>query len=103
MKKFLLFFTSIVLSFLLINNGVFAQEEEPPIYLHFVNYSRYEFLQENAYTYEYLVTFYAPFTVPETIGSNDYFLIENINVNFRKGINRNTNSYEFEHKTFKNN
>ena len=102
MKKFLLFFTSIVLSFLLINNKVFAQEE-PPIYLSVVNYRSYEFIQENAYTYEYLVTYYAAFTVPETIGANDYFLIEKINANFLKGINRNTNSYEFEHKTFQNN
>jgi len=98
MKKFLLFFTSIVLSFLLINNKVFAQEE-PPIYLKVVGYWDYSFLQENVYTYEYLVTYVTSRSITETIGPNDYFLFENINVKFRKGINRNTNSYEFNHKT----
>ncbi|HEY8365079.1 MAG TPA: hypothetical protein VIK84_05855, partial [Haloplasmataceae bacterium] len=101
MKKFLLFFTSIVLSFSLINNKVFAQEEEPeesPIYFRIVGFESYEFIQENEATYEYLVSYVTSRSITEPIDMNDYFLMEKIALNFRKRLNRYANSYEFNNK-----
>lgn len=88
---------SIILTFLLINNKVFAQED-PEEFLENpqpLAYSSHFCYQENAYTYECNVffSFFLPIYGP--IEENDYFLVNNLNVVFRKGLNRNTNSYEY--------
>lgn len=77
--------------------NVHAQATQPK-YLEIIEYQNYSYLQENENTYEYLVTYTTTSSVPETIGTNDYFLFEKINIKFIKGIDRNTNSYEFDDK-----
>lgn len=92
-KKFSLFLLTVVLSFSFINNKVFAQNF-PSILIRLQNCTPlYE--QENAYTYEYAVTCYYNGIIP-TLRVNDYYLVTELNANFRKGLNRNTFSYELE-------
>lgn len=76
-----------------------SAQEESPQYLRVTTYYNYSYVQENEYTYEYYVTYIAPKSLPETIAPSDYFIFEKINVKFSKGINRNTNSYEFYSKS----
>lgn len=98
MKKVLLLFSSLIFSLLLFNNKVYAQQLYPiyPSVLMKINFSSVSFVQENQYTYEYLV-YYTVFTnFYDDITDDDYYLIISHYIPLRKGINRNTNSYILE-------
>ena len=82
---------SIVLSFLLINNKVFAQKF-PSILISIQNCNPF-YEQENAYTYEYALICYVD-DIISPLRENDYYLVTELNANFRKNLNRNTFSYE---------
>lgn len=96
MRKFILFVSTIILSLLIVNNKVYAQEFPPNPKA--ITYLTHTLEQENAYTYEYYVIYFVSVPVFDVIDENDYFLVNNINAVFRKGINRNTNSYEYDGK-----
>lgn len=80
----------------LAENEVKAQEYPSGLYK--ATYERFQYIQENARTHEYMVYYVVPFVINETISENDYYLINNIDEAFRKGINRNTNSYILENQ-----
>lgn len=92
MKKFIFLFSTLFFSLILVNN-VYAQDfvENPQP----LSYSHHSLLQENAYTYEYVVTFSFSYPIIDFTEESGYILVNNIDVVFRKGINRNTNSYEY--------
>ncbi len=95
MKKYLLLFTSLIFSLSFFNFKTYAAVEDYPNILIKLDYSNTQYYQENANTYEYLVNYTIDNVFnPYLIGDNDYYLISNLNVFFRKGINRNTYSYE---------
>lgn len=94
MKKFLLFVSTIIFSILIINNKIYAQEY--PINPKPITYLTHSFEQENTYTYEYFVIYFVSTPIFEAINADDYFLINNINTVFNKGLDRNTNSYEYD-------
>lgn len=96
MKKFLLLISILFTSFLLVSNKTYAQEQKYPNYLVKVPYSQGAilFIQENTYTYEFYVFYRIDGVCIETISQNEYFLVDDISINFRKIVNRNTNSYE---------
>lgn len=102
MKKFLLFFISILsFSLLIVNNKTYAQY---PNFIKKTTYYSFTLEQENEYTYEFTVWYRAYDILIETIAENEYYLISDIDVidpvyhifHFHKGINRDTNSYELE-------
>ena len=98
MKKFLLVFISILtLSFLFSTNKTHAQEPIYNLYPSHVMLATFNFLYE-PFSYGSVYDFLVDYTVNniciEEINQNNYFLVNNININFSKGINRNTNSYE---------
>ena len=70
--------------------------QEYPSGLYKATFERFQYIQENTRTHEYVVYYVVPFIINETISENDYYFINNINEAFRKGINRNTNSYILE-------
>ena len=95
MKKFLMLFISILsLSFLLSINKVYAQEpiNQYPNYIMLTHFN--DFVEPIAYTntYDFRVTYTIDNICIEEINQNDYFLVNEIG--FRKGIDRDTNSYE---------
>lgn len=101
MKKFIFFLTTVFLSLFLINNKVFAQTEpirqlpEYPIFIFKArHWGYYTPITENANTYEFEVEYYINDVLINTIEDNDYFLINDIGISFRKGLDRRTNSYE---------
>lgn len=95
MKKFLLLFTSILsFSLLPVTNKAYAQEVKYPNFIMKTSYNYHTLVQENVNTYEFFVYYYVYNVRIETIAENEYFLVNDIGINFRKGTNRNTNSYE---------
>lgn len=98
MKKVLLFFSSLILSLLLFNNKVHAQQLYPiyPSVIMKLNFSNVSFVQENEYTYEYKVYYYSLTKFYDDLTEDDYFLIISHYIPLRKGIHRNTNSYILE-------
>lgn len=102
MKKFILLVSTLLLSLFLVNNKVYAQSAQDPvgvpIYLRVVRFEGLEKIQDNVNTSEYYVYYAAPVSIYEPTTETDYFLINYINVVFRKGLNRNTNSYELASK-----
>ena len=105
MKKFILFFTTILFSFLLINNNVYAQVEPDPIrqppfqeYPIFIVKASYHthWIEESINIYEFGVDYYIDGVLLDNISDNDYFLVNDIGINFKKGLDRRTNSYEVE-------
>lgn len=98
MKKVLLFFTSLILSLLLFNNKVHAQQLYPiyPSVLMKLNFSSVSYVQENEYTYEYMVYYYSLTEFYDDLTEDDYFLLISHYIPLRKGINRDTNSYVLE-------
>lgn len=97
MKKVLLVFISILtFSFILVNNNTYAQEVKYPSNIMKVVNTSVSFVQENANTYEFRVYYQVYRVQINSIAENEYFLVNDIGLNFRKGINRNTNSYELE-------
>ena len=97
MKKFLLLLSTLLLSLLLVNNKVYAQEF--PLTAVRVTYIGNQIVQINENTNEYTVGYTISGEIPP-ITANDYFLVNFINVVFRKGLDRRTNSYEFQSKTY---
>lgn len=97
MKKFLLLFT-LILSFSLlpVTNKTYAQEEKYPNYIMKTSYNYHVLDHENFNTYEFRVYYYVYDVQLQQITTDEYFLINDIGINFRKGINRNTNSYVLE-------
>ena len=104
MKKFLLFFISILFSFLLINK-VYAQVEPEPIrqppfqeYPIFIVKASYHAsgFNESINIYEFNVDYYIDGVLLDDISENDYFLVNDIEINFKKGLDRRTNSYEVD-------
>jgi len=98
MKKFLLLFISILsLSFLFNTNNTHAQEPIYNLYPNDVMLATFNFLYE-PFSYGSVYDFLVDYTVNniciEDINQNEYFLVSNIDINFSKGINRSTNSYE---------
>ena len=95
MKKFLLFVSTVILSLLIVNNRVHAQEL--PAIMMRIPYTidSYSFIQSNENTYE----FYAYYDIEEIIedlAENEYFMIFDMFEPYKKGIDRRTNSYELE-------
>lgn len=92
MKRILLFFSVLVLSIFIVNNNSYAQEY--PGYLMKATYLPYLYnpIATNANTYEYEIT-YTVNVMLEGIGANDYFLVNDTGIPFRRGIDRRTNSY----------
>lgn len=78
------------------NQSVYAAEY--PNNLYGIKNTDYQLVQENHYTYEYDVYYYTPFGIYDSIQEKDYFLVSDLNILFRKGLNRGTNSYEFRDK-----
>ena len=106
MKKTLLFISSLIFLFLvninLFNHNnliVYGQNQttEYPDTIRRIYYEFNEYLQENQNTYEFRVGFILPnILLEENINDNEYFLIsDTVNINFRKGLDRRTNSYEY--------
>ena len=100
MKKFILFVSTIFLSLFLINNKVFAQEF--PVSAVRASYFSFrpEQLNQNTdeFTVGYTIQGYYP-TYP-ILNENAYFLVNYLNVTFKKGLDRRTNSYQFERMTY---
>lgn len=99
MKK-KIFVIVLVCSLLFISSGrVYAQSVNFPKNPVALEYSDYYFLQENAYTFEYMVAFYLHFpTLVIDHDMSDFVFVNNVHEVFRSGLNRNTNSFEyFEH------
>lgn len=98
MKKVLLLFTSLILSLLLFNNKVYAQQLYPiyPSVLMKLNFTSVSFVQENEYTYEYKVYYTVLTNFYDDLTDDEYYLIISHYIPLRKGINRNTNSYILE-------
>lgn len=97
MKKVLLVFISILtFSFLLVTNKTYAQEIKYPDYIMKAYYEigSIQLIQENVNTYEFQVLYNIDNVCIQSISENEYFLINDVGINFRKGINRNTNSYQ---------
>lgn len=62
----------------------------------------YEFVQENANTFEYIIIFYLPYRVNKTFDDSDYFFVYNLPYGFYRGvIDRSTNSYKLENQFLK--
>lgn len=97
MKKVLLLFSTLILSLLLVNNKVYAQEF--PLMVARTTYIGYQIVQINENTNEYTVGYTISGEILP-ITENDYFLVNFIGVVFRKGLDRRTNSYEFQSKTY---
>lgn len=96
MKKFLLLLVSIIPFTFLSFNKTYAQEQEKyPNYIMKFTYrlGSIYLLQENVNTYEFQVNYDLENVCIQSITENEYFLINDVGINFRKGINRNTNSY----------
>lgn len=101
MKKVLLFVSTIFFSLLLVNK-VYAQPKpirqppfgEYPIYITKAKYMNNFLIQENANTYEYEVSYLIQGVLIDTIGDNDYFIVNDIGLGFKKGLDRRTNTYE---------
>src|SRR5690606_5104785 len=83
--------STLVLSFLISNIAVFAQNF--PTFIVRIPDCEPLFVQENAYTYEYSIVCYVNGVI-QPLRDSDYYLVTEINANFRKGLNRNTFSYE---------
>lgn len=100
MKKYFLVFTTLLFSLIIFNFNfkIYAQENFPNRPKR-ISYVSNVFITENNLTYEYNVFYYVTGPIDEEITDDKYFLINNINVVFRKGTNRNTNTYEFIEKT----
>lgn len=98
MKKVLLLFSTLILSLLLVNNKVFAEQLYPeyPSFIMKLNFSNVNFVQENEYTYEYEVYYYSSTIFNDELTEDDYYLIISHYIPLRKGIDRDTNSYELE-------
>src|SRR5690606_25462405 len=102
MKKVLLFVSTIFFSLFLVNNKVYAQPEpirqppfgEYPVYITRAEYSLIVSEQENANTLEFEVRYLIRGILIDTIGDNDYFIVNDIGLGFKKGLDRRTNSYE---------
>lgn len=97
-KKYLIFFSVLIFSLSFFNFKTYAQEEFPNRPKR-INYVSNVLITENNLTYEYNVFYYVTGSIDEEITDDKYFFINNINVVFRKGTNRNTNTYEFLEKT----
>jgi len=94
MKKFLLLFISILsLSFLFNTNKANAQVEEFPTFLMRMYYDGFEYVQENVNTHEFYIYYTLSGITFNTLSEEEYFIVNDIGINFRKRINRNTNSY----------
>lgn len=97
MKKCLIFLSSIILTLFLVNNRVYAQQF--PVAVVRATNIGYMIVQINENTNEYSVGYTISGQVLP-ITENDYFLVNFINVVFRKGLDRRTNSYEFQSMTY---
>lgn len=97
MKKFLLFISTVFLSLLFINNNVNAQEF--PVAVVKATNIGHMIVQINENTNEYSVGYTISGQILP-ITENDYFLVNFINVVFHKGLDRRTNSYEFQSMTY---
>lgn len=92
-KKYLLFFSFLILSLLLVNNKVYAQEG--PASFNPVTYVTHSFYQQYSYTREYTVIYYAPVPIfVEPDETLEYIMDNKIGVTFKKGYDITTNSYE---------
>src|SRR5690606_11938952 len=98
MKKVLLLFSTLFFSLLLFNNKVFAEQLYPeyPSVIMKLNFSNVNFVQENEYTYEYEVYYYSSTIFNDELTDDDYYIIISHYIPLRKGIDRDTNSYELE-------
>lgn len=96
MKK-KIFVIVLVFSLLFLSSGrVYAQSSAFPNRPVALEFSDYYLLQENAYTFEYMVAFYLDYaTLVLDHDANDFVFVNNVNEVFRYGLNRNTNSYEY--------
>lgn len=97
-KKSLIFLSTLILSLIFINNKTFAQEY--PGTLLKLTYTSHELYTENTNTYEYNVYYRVPVYIYGLPSEIEYFLMNNVNLVFQKGINRNTNSYYLFDKGF---
>lgn len=98
MRKFILFVSVIIFSLIFVNNKAYAQQLYPvyPPVITKLNFSNVNFVQENEYTYEYEVYYYSSTIFDDELTEDDYYLIISHYIPLRKGINRDTNSYELE-------
>lgn len=98
MKKFILFVSVIIFSLIFANNKASAQQLYPeyPSVITKLNFSNVNFVQENEYTYEYEVYYYSSTIFDDELTEDDYYLIISHYIPLRKGIDRDTNSYELE-------
>lgn len=94
MKKFLLSFISILLfSFLIVNNKTNAQVEEFPNFIMKTRYNTFEYVQENTNTHEFYIYYRVLDIQFSTLSEEEYFIVNDIGISFKKGIDRSTNSY----------
>lgn len=92
MKKFIFFVSTIFFSLFLVNNKIYAQEL-PDITMK-VEYIDYYFERTNQNTYEYHVTYGIENIIIENLEEDEYYLIIDMFIPYKKGIDRRTNSYE---------
>lgn len=97
MKKFILFILTIIFSLIFVNKA-YAEQLYPvyPSVITKLNFSNVNFVQENEYTYEYEVYYYSTTIFNDELTEDDYYLIISHYIPLRKGIDRDTNSYELE-------
>ena len=94
MKKFLLFVSTVILSLLIVNNRVHAQEL-PAITMR-IPYmiDSFSFIQSNENTYEFYAYYGIEEIIIEDLAENEYFMIFDMFEPYKKGLDRRTNSYE---------
>ena len=93
MKK-KIFVIALLFSLLFVSTGpVYAQSSVFPKKLVALEYSDYYLLQENAYTFEYMVAFYLDYLTD--YDETNFIFVNDMNEVFRYGLNRNTNSIEY--------
>ena len=96
-----IFVIALVFSLLFMSFGfserVYAQSGFPEN-LVALEYYDYYYLQENVYTFEYMVSFYSGTLVNYDV--DDFVFVNKVYEVFRSGLNRNTNSFEFYERVF---
>ena len=93
MKKFLLFVSTVILSLLLVNNKVFAQEF--PELLIKAPFNDYDYVSTHQYTYEYTVEYlFVDIMITWELEEYDYHFIYKGSLRFDKGYDNRFNTYE---------